>query len=236
MALLSNLAEKLVKMMIVPDDQFLLRKEDFLNSLNDPLVKNIEWTPLVSWWTNFKTVNVVEDNFWRLIIKSSFQSYFFASIFLVVWSLITMQFLVWVDFSKFKTDIKLFAESLSLVIFPSIFIFVWLFLLIRANRKKIFDKSMWYLHDWKKQKDNYGIFKPGSNDIALSSIHALQIIKEYVQSSKSSYTSYELNLVLKDTKRINLMDYWWLEDIRKQAETIWRYLWAPVWDTTSNNF
>lgn len=59
----------------------------------------------------------------------------------------------------------------------------------------------------------------GKNIIPLNQIHALQIISEWVPG-KSSYTSYELNIVLKDATRINIVDHNNIKQIRLDAEKI----------------
>jgi hypothetical protein len=63
----------------------------------------------------------------------------------------------------------------------------------------------------------------------LSAIHALQLISEYV-SGKTSYTSYELNLVLVDGSRINVVDHGNLQQLRADAQTLARFLDKPIWD------
>ena len=67
---------------------------------------------------------------------------------------------------------------------------------------------------------------------ALKDIHALQIISEYCFGQYASYYSYELNLVLKDGRRINVVDHANQGKLREDARTLSRFLGAPVWDAT----
>jgi hypothetical protein len=72
----------------------------------------------------------------------------------------------------------------------------------------------------------------------LSDIHAIQLLQEYVSTSSSSgsssrYYSYELNLVLKDGNRLNVVDHGKLSLIRTDAEQLGQFLNVPVWDATS---
>jgi hypothetical protein len=60
----------------------------------------------------------------------------------------------------------------------------------------------------------------------------LQLIREYISSAKSSYYSYEINLVIEEGKRVNVVDHGNLEQIRKDAGTLSRFLGCPVWDAT----
>lgn len=43
--------------------------------------------------------------------------------------------------------------------------------------------------------------------VRLESIHALQIIAEYISGKNGGYYSFELNLVLQDGNRINIVDH-----------------------------
>ena len=68
------------------------------------------------------------------------------------------------------------------------------------------------------------------NIVPLSSIYALQVISEFIKTDKSSYYSHEINLVLNDKARINVIDCWNIDSMRNDAKQIWEYLWIPVWD------
>ena len=64
----------------------------------------------------------------------------------------------------------------------------------------------------------------------LEDIHALQLISEYCRGSKRSYYSYELNLVLRNGRRINVMDHGDSEKLREDAKTLSQFLEKPLWD------
>jgi hypothetical protein len=68
--------------------------------------------------------------------------------------------------------------------------------------------------------------------VPLDSIHALQLLAEYVSGDKSSYYSYELNLVLEDASRVNVVDHGNLERLRGDARTLAQFLDRPLWDAT----
>ena len=50
--------------------------------------------------------------------------------------------------------------------------------------------------------------------------------------NKNSYYSYELNLVLEDGSRVNVVDQGNLKRLRSDAQTLSRFLDKPVWDAT----
>jgi hypothetical protein len=66
----------------------------------------------------------------------------------------------------------------------------------------------------------------------LEQIRALQIVKERCTSKNSSYYSYELNLVLEDGSRLNVIDHGNLERLREDAKRLSEFLGKPVWDAT----
>ena len=66
---------------------------------------------------------------------------------------------------------------------------------------------------------------------ALEEIHALQLISEQCSNSDGpSYRSYELNLVLKNGRRINVVDHGDQNKLREDAETLSAFLEVPTWD------
>jgi hypothetical protein len=64
----------------------------------------------------------------------------------------------------------------------------------------------------------------------LEDIHALQLISEFCRGDKSSYHSYELNLVLKSGDRLNVFDHGHLKHARADAATLAGFLGLPLWD------
>jgi hypothetical protein len=80
----------------------------------------------------------------------------------------------------------------------------------------------------------------------LSDLHALQILGERVENQKPAkgpfgllgrpppeiYWSYELNLVLHDGTRLNVLDQAGLESLRADVQELSEFLDIPVWDST----
>ena len=65
---------------------------------------------------------------------------------------------------------------------------------------------------------------------ALETIHALQLISEWVSSDDGGYHSFELNLILKDGGRLNVVDHGGQDRIREDAKVLSDFLNVPVWD------
>jgi hypothetical protein len=116
--------------------------------------------------------------------------------------------------------------------FPIIFVIIFYFIFV----SKIFDFQNWYYYNLRYQKNIYSLLndqKYKNKIISISQIHAIQIIKERVSTKNSSYNSYEFNLILKDSSRVNVIDHWNLEKLRENANQIAARLWIKIWDITT---
>ncbi|WP_272022464.1 hypothetical protein [Olleya namhaensis] len=67
----------------------------------------------------------------------------------------------------------------------------------------------------------------------LSNIVALQIIGETISGENGNYKSFELNLVLKDASRINVVDHGKLKTIIIDTEVLSKHFNIPIWHATS---
>lgn len=66
----------------------------------------------------------------------------------------------------------------------------------------------------------------------LDRIHAVQIVSEHCRDEDSVFYSHELNLVLENGARVNVVDHWALETVREDARRLSLFLGVPVWDAT----
>jgi hypothetical protein len=94
----------------------------------------------------------------------------------------------------------------------------------------VFDKSSGHL--WKGRKDpNKALDRMAHDEFTrLEQIHSLQLLSEYCHGRKNSYYSYELNLVLEDGKRVNVIDHGNLDQLRMDARRLSGFLQIPLWD------
>ncbi len=72
----------------------------------------------------------------------------------------------------------------------------------------------------------------GKQTVEFAQIHALQVLEERVSGSEDSpnYTSYELNLVLKDGSRLNVLDHGDRARLERDAELLAKMLGCPIWN------
>lgn len=195
---------------------------------NDPIAMQTEWRPLRSGGSNFKTHKLVEVNYHRLEFKATAFARIFCMIFLLVGLAVFFFFgLKTIDRQEFSLQI----EDMFPLIFGLIFAIVGGVLLYFSTKPIVFDKT--YGFYWKGRKEPSHTYDQGvkKTSAPLSDIHALQIISERVSSSKSTYYSYELNLILHDGNRLNVIDHGKLSSIREDAQKLASFLGVPVWDT-----
>jgi hypothetical protein len=70
------------------------------------------------------------------------------------------------------------------------------------------------------------------NAAALADVRAVQVIPERLRHTES-LLSYEINLVLANGSRLNLVDHSIQSVIREDAQTLGAFLDVPVWDASS---
>ena len=74
--------------------------------------------------------------------------------------------------------------------------------------------------------------------VSFNDIEAIQILSEHCRGAKNnsnnsnSFTSYELNLVLKNKSRLTVVDHADVSEIRRNADVLSNMLSVPVWDIT----
>ena len=195
----------------------------------DPVAEQTSWMPAKRGGANFRTRRLVTVTPNRIEFRASIGAKIFFGSFLLGGIGVT----VGVSAFHFSTGTFSFNSDTVLPLLAGIvFATVGGCLLYFGTAPIVFDKGRgWF---WKGRKARDGVFDSNSSKhfAGLEDIHALQLISEYCRGSKRSYYSYELNLVLRDGRRINVMDHGDCEKLREDAETLSRFLERPVWDAT----
>jgi hypothetical protein len=196
---------------------------------NDPLALQTTWTPAKSGGSNFHTHRLVEIDHHRLEFRATWGAKLFAAVFFVVGVgvLIMGTLFGFVDSNTGEEANPLFIYLFGLT-FAGIGGWVYYYM----STPRVFDK--WAGLYWKGHKKPAGIHDISSTNknSRISDIHAIQLLSERVSSDKSSYHSYEINLVLKNGERINVVDHGKLSEVRNDAEKLSQFLGKPIWDAT----
>ena len=111
-----------------------------------------------------------------------------------------------------------------------VFMAVGMGMFIYGTAPIVFDKGNGYF--WKGRKSPQDVIEISSlkKCIQLDQIHAIQLVSEYIHTSKSSFYSYELNLVLEDARRMTVVDHGNLKRLREDAGKLSEFLGKPIWD------
>jgi len=186
----------------------------------DPVARRTRWDPLVGGGANFRTRNLVRVNDARMEFPASMAMRLFAGVFLVVGIGVGVAGIV--------------AAEWFLLAFGAVFGAVGGGMLWFATAPVVFDKrqgAFWRGRTAPAETYHRAALK---HYTPLAEIHALQIVKERVSGDKSSYDSFELNLVLTDGRRINVTDHGDYDTLRQNADTLSGFLERPLWDAVGS--
>ena len=191
---------------------------------DDPVAMKTAWTPAKGGGANFKTHVLVETGPQRLEFRASAGARLFYGVFLLAGLAVMASVL-----ARPSRGLDLYAP----LGFGFLFAVLGGVLLYYGARPAVFDlrKGLY----WKGRRGPERGFRIRSlpeGAVELREVHALQLIAEWIpgDSDSSPYHSYELNLVLTDGRRINVVDHGNREVLLKDAETLSRLLGKPVWN------
>jgi hypothetical protein len=196
---------------------------------NDSVAEKSGWNPLKRGGTNFRTHSLTEMDYNRLQYKISPGMMIFSLLFTAIgvgagW-FINSQLAV--QYSGFSLG-----THWPVLVFGGLFTGAGLGMLYSGSKPIVFDKIRGFY--WKGRKEpNVSMKEDELKDACrLSSIHAIQVIRERVRSDKKSYYSYEINLVKKNGDRLNVIDHAKRDVILEDAKKLSEFLGKPVWDAS----
>ena len=187
----------------------------------DELALQTEWTPCKPGGTNFKSHQLVEVRYDRMEFKASTGMVLFSSLFIAVGGLMIL-----IPLIAGEDGGAIAFLSLMGLLFGGVGAWV----LYSSTVPTVFDKTIGMFWKTRKTPDFYSHHADTKDQVRLNNIYAIQLIAEYIRGDKQGYYSYELNLVMNDGKRINVVDHGKKSVILKDAETLSRFLNKPVWN------
>lgn len=210
-----------------------LTKQSFDPSvLNDPLALQTEWGPAKSGGASFKTHQLKRVHGQRMEFRCSPGMFLFSGVFLAL----GIGAIIGTVFAFSNQDKQMDTAGYFLLpLFGLVFGGAGGWMLLSALTPPAFDLTYGYYCKSRKKPEQMMDPSQLKHYATLDQVHALQLISEYCRSSgknKSSYYSYELNLVLKDGSRINIVDHGKLSAIKKDAHILSEFLGKPLWDAT----
>ncbi|MBO3117544.1 hypothetical protein J4050_12355 [Winogradskyella sp. DF17] len=200
-----------------------------VNFSTETLKTNIALTPLKHGGSSFKThvlIRVSDDIFsYKPSYGTAIFCWVFVSIGLSLLFFGVREILVGISEVKFPV--------LLLVGIGLIFTSVGAYMFYSFYKPIVFDKSKGlYRKGYNTKKRAENVFK-SAQKIRLIEIIAFQIIGERVKGDKNTFNSFELNMVLKNGKRKNIVDHGNLKSIINDAQSLSEFLDVPIWHAKS---
>jgi hypothetical protein len=191
----------------------------------DPIATQTDWRPARGGGSNFRTYKLVKVNPYRVEFKTTIGAILFSLIFALPGIGLLIFLIPNVDWSSIASGI-IIALLLGLI-FASLGGYMFYSQMLPI----VFDKQEGFF--WKERKPQAEILtnEATAKYVRLELVHALQIVAEYI-SGKNSFYSYELNLVLKNGNRINVVDHGKRNNLAEDAGVLAEFLGIPVWDAT----
>lgn len=200
------------------------------SKFNDDIALRTKWAPLKGGGSNFGTHKLIRANHSRIEFKATLGAKIFSLIFLLVGVGIPL----FIGMETYSTYGSLFrSDFLFIGLIAMIFFAAGSWMYYSFSKPVIFDKTKGMF--WKGWKAPKRYLSEGDSESSsrIGDIYALQIIPELIRSDNKSYVSYELNLVLSDGSRMNVVDHGDLRQLREDAEILSKFLNVMIWDTVS---
>lgn len=190
-----------------------------LTDTDDPVAQKVSWEPARGGGSNFKTQRA-EFSPNKIVVKKTLGMILFGTVFLLPG---LGGLLIGAPYNFFNGEA---GAGFFFILWGAGFGGAGLAMLM-MSKPFTFDKLRGVFYRGKQ----YGSNPTGKKKTQglISEIHAIQLISERVHSSKNNYTSYELNLVLKDGSRVNVMDHGKGKEVENDAKRIARFLDVPIW-------
>ena len=179
-----------------------------LSAFGNEIAFKTSWEPLVGGGTNFcthraqKNASLMGD---VIVFKTAIQAYLFALCFVALGAVFAIA--------------SAAGEIADMPVWPGLGVLAF---------------GCWYLWSLRQKESRFNRYSSeltqGKKSFDLKNAEAIQLIREYVRGSESSYYSYELNLICSDGSRINIIDHGALRKLREDAALLAEYLSIPVWD------
>ncbi len=212
------------------EEKYQYKGKEFANKQRGKykdIAMKVDWKPLSSGGSNFKTSELKKINSTRLEVHKSKGGFLFSALFAVI-GLFAMIFGTYVIIQDYGLSFTILAPILFGGIFAAAGIGMFVF-----PRPRIFDRRYGWFWAGNKSLAREQDFMRLKKSARLSEIAAIQIISEYLSGSESgSYTSWEINLVSEDGQRLNVMDHGNKESIVADAQKLAEFLGVPVWENT----
>ena len=226
-----KMVEQLIDLRLT-DSKTPTYQEQKVDYSNDLVAKKTRWSPISSGGANFITHELIKVSDNRMEFRASIGAKCFAIFFMVAGVVASLSFTS-AAISSSRHDV--IAEVIIANVISFVFIVVGISMLFKYTKAIVFDKSKGLYWKSRKEPENFTSLGESIEGVPLSLIHAIQLISEYIKSNDGSYYSHEMNLVLKDGKRLNVIDYGDEEQLRIDASQLAEMLDKPIWENIEDS-
>ena len=200
------------------------------SGLGDPVAMQTGWTPAKSGGikTYFVTHKLAGPNPDRLEFQASTSLKLSYILFLGFGMAGLIVFFCMILFGWYPVDWDTIPPIGACLVLTLMGVYMFYF----GSTPIVFDRRCGFF--WKGRKNPDHVFDSGTlkHFAELEKIHALQLISRQSLLRFFCYHYFELNLVLEDGKRINVVDHGNQIRLREDAGTLSAFLDKPVWDAT----
>lgn len=186
----------------------------------DPLARETDWTPAKRGGTHGRSRRLKQSGSDRL----TFQPTLRMLLFYAVPTLAGAGILIFQPMQAMEPAWLQSATGL-------IFLIMGLALGYRASKPVVIDKQLGLCWSGWAAPKSAEAARDRKGCAALDEVRAIQVIPERL-THKESVTSYEINLVLADASRLNLVDHSRKSVILEDAQVLGKFLDVPVWDAS----
>lgn len=198
---------------------------------NDPIALETQWTPKKSGGSNFRTHNIVRGFGTRLTVR------------LLLGAKLLLGLCCLIGISASVAGVSMIVNgsgnglmAIFMCILGPLFVGCSSTAFYVANKPVVFDKDTGYFWKGRRGPRLHAMDHDSKGFVRLDDIHAIQIVSEVCTTNggkgSDEFYSYEINVVLKDSSRINIIDHGDLKYIREDAQAISTLIGVPVWDAT----
>lgn len=208
----------------VPTSQQAAEKQRIDKLLKtDPVALKAHWTPVNEGGHYGRSARLVSTNNQRINTKIT-KSTIFATLSTIVFTAGFIGFVFYGPMTIEEGGTPWYVIPLLLLV-----IAIAVYFLVKLSTPMVFDKSNgWFWRGYGLGEDINKI-RQHRNSLQLHEIYALQVMSEKVRIKKSSYISHELNLVLKDGSRRNILDHSDKPTLLSDAQLLADFLNVDIW-------
>lgn len=184
---------------------------------DDPVAFKTDWEPLNTIGDSFRSRKLISVSPDRMVFKRALKTVAMFAVFPLAGILIL--------FYAFSGNFSAFALFLGLG-----FTLLGGYLIYFQMAPIVFDKSSGIFSKGRNKSGKAPDIENPKNIMDLENIHALQLLRKPVYGGKRQYYSYDLNLILKNGKRIFVLSHADKNAMKEDVSVLSGFIGKPLWD------